>query len=98
MAARRRVSSAIRNAGWVVGSCVSVLVLGEVILRLFLPIRPPATIGYPVAPSAALYGWGFNPGQLIVVSVAGNTAMAEDVFDYLIAQHERELSSYRKPQ
>jgi lysophospholipase L1-like esterase len=68
MAARRRFSSAIRNAGLVVGSCVSVLVLGEVILRLFLPIRPPATIGYPVAPSAALYGWGFNPGQLIVVS------------------------------
>src|SRR5262245_31448754 len=39
----------------------------ELILKLFLPVPRPATIGHTASPNALLYGWGFSREEQILL-------------------------------
>jgi len=39
----------------------------ELVLKIFLPFPRPATIGHTASLNARLYGWGFSPGEEILL-------------------------------
>lgn len=59
--------SFFRRAGLALGAIligISIsLILVEILLRIFAPTERAATIGHREARTAALYGWGYDPGE-----------------------------------
>ena len=52
----------------IVLACAVAFALGEITLRLFFEPYRVGTIGHPDADNAAIYGWGFYPGERFVLS------------------------------